>query len=60
MLPFIMQKYILFILFQYKNRSYIKKINGIAISMQTNNVTGKIMILQKIEKRITEFEVTMT
>jgi hypothetical protein len=31
--------------------SYIKKINGVAISMQTNNVTGKIMILQKIRKK---------
>jgi hypothetical protein len=60
MLPFVMQKYLLFTLFQYKKRSCIKHINEIAINMQTNDITWKIVILQKTEKRINEFGVTMT
>jgi hypothetical protein len=44
----------------YKKRTCIKNINEIAINMQTNDITWKIVILQKIRKRIYEFEVTMT
>jgi hypothetical protein len=39
MLPSIMQKYLLFILFQYKKRSCMKDINEKAINMQTNDIT---------------------
>jgi hypothetical protein len=60
MLPFVMKKYLLFILFQYNKGSCIKKINEIAINMQTNDIGWNIVILQKIEKRINEFGGTMT
>jgi hypothetical protein len=51
MLPFLIEKYLLFILFQYKKRSCMKKINVIAINMKTSDITWKIVILQKIRKK---------
>jgi hypothetical protein len=54
-----MKKYILFTLFQYKTISCIKHINEIAINMQTNDITWKIVILPKKTKN-NEFGVTMT
>ena len=35
-------------------------IQKIAINTKTNNIKWKIMILQKPEKRINKFEITMT
>jgi hypothetical protein len=60
MLPFFIEKYLLFILFRYKKRSCMKKINVIVINMKTSDITWKIVILQKIRKRINKFGVTMT
>jgi hypothetical protein len=51
MLPFLIEKYLLFILFRYKKRSCMKKINVIAINMKTSDITWKIVILQKIRKK---------
>jgi hypothetical protein len=51
MLPFLIEKYLLFILFRHKKRSCMKKINVIAINMKTSNITLKIVILQKIIKK---------
>jgi hypothetical protein len=51
MLAFVMPKYILFILFHYKKRSCIKKVNEIVTNMQMNDITWKIVILQKIRKK---------
>jgi hypothetical protein len=59
MLPFIIEKYLLLFSFIQEKKLY-KNINEIAINMQTNEITWKIVILQKIEKRIYEFGVTMT
>jgi hypothetical protein len=56
MLPFIIEKYLLFILFRYKKRSSMKKINVIAINMKTNDITRKIVILQKIRKKSMNLE----
>jgi hypothetical protein len=55
-----MPKYILFILFHYKKRSCIKKVNEVVTNTQTDDITWKIMILQKIRKKINKFGVTMT
>jgi hypothetical protein len=38
----------------------MKKINVVAINMKTNDITWKIVIYKKSEKRINEFGVTMT
>jgi hypothetical protein len=59
MLPFVIEKYLLLFSFIQEKKLY-KNINEIAINMQTNEITWKIVILQKIEKRIYEFGVTMT
>jgi hypothetical protein len=50
MLPFVMKKYLLFILFQYKKKKLYKKINEIAINMKTNSIGWNIVILQKDRK----------
>jgi hypothetical protein len=39
MLAFAMPKYVLFIIFHYKKRSCIKKVNEIVTNMQTNEIT---------------------
>jgi hypothetical protein len=51
MLQFLIEKYLLFILFRYKKRSCMKKINVIVINMKTSDITWKIVILQKIRKK---------
>jgi hypothetical protein len=56
MLSFIIEKYFLLILFRYKKRSCMKKINVIAINMKTNDITWKIVILQKIRKKSINLE----
>jgi hypothetical protein len=56
MLAFAMPKYVLFIIFHYKKRSCIKKVDEIVTNMQKNEITWKIVILQKIRKKSINLE----